>query len=242
MLRVLDIDLDFFLNSVAHDRNDELGRLGNDYIPWSEQDVRTYLMQNCGLKSTSPIPGRIVRSHHEAFFFWKELIESHRLTTPFELVHIDAHLDTGGWGHNNGGIYILNELVHIPIEQRPHNIKHMDAGNYVAFAVACHWLSNINFVLHSEGTREISFMIAKDFDSESGYFQIPKFEKEVTVMSIRETKKVAIDIELPFKVTDPEEFDNERAFDYVVLSISPGFTPAASDSLIPVIQDFITLI
>lgn len=237
-MRVLDIDLDFFLNYVAHERNDELERLSSDYIPWREQDVRRFLEYNCGLVPS--VPGRVVRSHHEAFFFWKELISSGQLKTPFELVHIDAHLDTGGWGHKEGGLFILNKLVHFPVKQRPNNINFMDAGNYLAFAVACHWLSSVTFVLHPEGTSEISFMIAKDFDSESGFFQISKFEKEINVQSIRETKRCTIDIEVPFKVLGHEDFNNKQAFDFIVLSISPGFTPKESDALIPVIEKFIT--
>ena len=92
-MRVLNIDLDFFLNDIAYFSHDKIRLSSDEYRPWSEIELRFFLEHNCGL--SQPIPGKIIVHHHDAFPFWRSLIEKNQLNYPFELVHIDGHADLG---------------------------------------------------------------------------------------------------------------------------------------------------
>ena len=51
-MKVLDLDLDFFLNGVAYFKDDDGKRLDSKfYKPWSQSQVRSFLEQKCGLSS-----------------------------------------------------------------------------------------------------------------------------------------------------------------------------------------------
>ncbi len=95
-MRILDLDLDFFLDNIAHWEEEDGSRLSDtQYSPWTEEEVRGFLEKQCGLSPNAQINGRFITHHHEAFLFWRELILKEQLTTPFEIVHVDAHSDTG---------------------------------------------------------------------------------------------------------------------------------------------------
>ena len=73
-MRVLDLDMDFFLTGVC-----ELAPRGarpslREARPWAEADVRAFLEENCGLSRQTPIPGRVFETHDGALFFWLSLI------------------------------------------------------------------------------------------------------------------------------------------------------------------------
>ncbi|WP_191126190.1 hypothetical protein [Cerasibacillus terrae] len=47
MTRILDIDMDFFLNDTAYWQTGK-GRIQDDYVqPWKEREFRNFLEQNC---------------------------------------------------------------------------------------------------------------------------------------------------------------------------------------------------
>jgi len=115
-LVILDVDLDFFDSSIRYRRSDD-ARPTNSGASWPTEQVRRFLEEECGLSSDSPIPGRRVTQHHEAFLFWKELIDSGRLATPFELDRVDAHEDLGA-GEGDVMTYISTQLVKLHPEER----------------------------------------------------------------------------------------------------------------------------
>ena len=107
-MRILDIDMDFFLENIENWNPFNNDRVEDDQNkPWNEKDVRHFLEFNCGLNSQNLIYSRIVKEHREAYFFWRELIQESMLKTPFEIVHIDAHSDLGG-GIWAGSIFLKN--------------------------------------------------------------------------------------------------------------------------------------
>jgi len=150
MDRILDIDLDFFLNKVSDSREDGK-RLNNiKYYPWRIDALRSFLENRCNLTKKIPIRGKIVKNHHQAFFFWRELIQANQIEIPFELVHIDAHSDIGvaDWGW----IYLTSELLHKSLKERMNPDKSLLFGineaNYLAFALACRWIKKLTFIIH----------------------------------------------------------------------------------------------
>ena len=83
-MRVLDIDLDFFLADCC-----PLAELGHrpslpGHEPWEASAVRAFLENQCGLSRTAPKPGRIFETHDQALTFWEEQIAAGRLTAPFD--------------------------------------------------------------------------------------------------------------------------------------------------------------
>ena len=84
-MRILDIDLDFFLSDVH--RWGQTGKRANKkfFIPWPEASVRRFLEDRCGLSTSAPRPGKLVEVFHD----WQERIDTGDLSTPFEGVHVD---------------------------------------------------------------------------------------------------------------------------------------------------------
>ncbi|MFX1325502.1 MAG: hypothetical protein ACFE8N_11125, partial [Promethearchaeota archaeon] len=93
MDRILDIDLDFFLNKIAEAREDGKRLKKKHYYPWNKIALASFLENKCLLSKKNRIPGKIVTNHQKAFFFWRELFLNQKIKIPFELVHIDAHSD-----------------------------------------------------------------------------------------------------------------------------------------------------
>lgn len=87
-MNVLDIDLDFFLREWPRRRESNGRPSACEYQPWSPTEVEDYLLKRCNLKKDSPIPGVVVKHHHELFDHWESLIVSKKLKTPFRLIHM----------------------------------------------------------------------------------------------------------------------------------------------------------
>jgi hypothetical protein len=144
---VLSIDIDFFVDPVAHD--EALGaeeRLPqNEYATDPPAIVESFLAR-CGLVSTDPVPAVFIRHHDAAFDILREVANS----TPVRLVHVDAHSDTS-FG-DPGYSYLLTDLAHEAPERRrqPRRAWNgLNAGNWLPFAVANGWISSIAFVPRS---------------------------------------------------------------------------------------------
>ena len=108
-MRVLDIDLDFFLAGCCPlaDKGRRPELFGHE--PWESGRVRRFLEGNCGLSKDRPIPGRIFETHDSALELWRDMLEAKRLTAPFDVTHIDAHSDLG-IGYPGPG-YVLNGVL-----------------------------------------------------------------------------------------------------------------------------------
>lgn len=154
--RVLDIDMKYFLDKVPE--------LSNDYIldrpteeefgmyVWSEERVRDFLEKNLGLSKERKLKGRIVVWNSKVLDFWKGLIVDSKLETPFEVIHVDSHVDLGT-GYSLP-YYIMDTLLKYPIEERMENSKYdavgicrgVGIGDYLLFAIAYRWVSKLLFV------------------------------------------------------------------------------------------------
>lgn len=115
-MRVLDIDLDFFLADCCPlaDPGERPDLAGHE--PWPEDEVIRFLEEQCGLDAAHPIPGRIFETHDRALLFWEEQIAQGRLSVPFDVTHVDAHSDLG-IGYPGPG-YVLYNVISMPPEKR----------------------------------------------------------------------------------------------------------------------------
>ena len=144
-MRVLDIDLDFFLADCC-----PLAELGHrpslpGHEPWEASAVRAFLENQCGLSRTAPKPGRIFETHDQALTFWEEQIAAGRLTAPFDVTHVDAHSDLGiGYPGPN---FVLFNVLSMPVQKRLdytafYAQKKLDEANYLLFALAMRRISS----------------------------------------------------------------------------------------------------
>jgi hypothetical protein len=113
--RILDIDLDFFVQGVAHFRAFDAGRLdAEDFPPMDLDDALAYMRDRIGLRQR--LPGRVVENHGDVFALWREGIASGTIRAPFHLTHVDAHGDFG-LGETSHE-YLLTELLWAPPKDR----------------------------------------------------------------------------------------------------------------------------
>lgn len=245
-MRVLDLDLDFFVSPIATWQSDFGPRLPDDaYDVWEINDVKAFLESQCQLSQNKKVKGKIVCHHHEAFFYLRELIIIGKLRVPFELVHIDAHADLGlgdaGWK------YLTTEVLHKDLRDRMYpkvGNEYLGPGNYLAFAVACRWISELVFVRHSNAVDDLMAMHFKDFNVNSGFLQLKKYdphELEQPLLSMDLTQLQPLDLEpcVPMKSIPVSEYFNSQPFDFAVISWSPGFTPPKADRILEYIRSYL---
>lgn len=157
-MRVLDIDLDFFLADCC-----PLAELGHrpsltGHEPWEASAVRAFLENQCGLSRTAPKPGRIFETHDGALRFWEEQIAAGRLTAPFDVTHVDAHSDLGiGYPGPN---FVLFNVLSMPVPKRLdyaafYAQKKLDEANYLLFALAMRRISSLDNVRNPRSRADI---------------------------------------------------------------------------------------
>lgn len=150
-MKILDLDLDFFLNKIAYNVDDASGqRLSpEEYLVDSKEKVKLFLENQCGLSLVNKVPGKVVMHHNEALYVWNEMIKNRLLRKPFSITHVDAHPDL--WFGDRSITYIMTELTRLPLVNRNY-IEDIDesqikCGNYLTFAIALGWVESLEFVL-----------------------------------------------------------------------------------------------
>lgn len=151
MEKILDLDLDYFVWPTAYNRAAEHGRpLAEDfdYIA-SDEQLRHFLENRCGLSTTNRLPGAEFVEHVNAFWTWDRWMREGRLSTQFEVVHVDGHADLGvGW-NDSSWVHLLIELLALPPEKRNHpktGDNGLHSGSYLAFAIGNRWISRTKYV------------------------------------------------------------------------------------------------
>lgn len=239
-MKILDLDLDFFIDDIRIEYLRCEGRF-NTSSPWTEMQVISFLEDQCGLSKDNRVPGRIVSQHHEAFFFWRELIQNNSLQSPFELVHVDAHSDMG-YADLTAMYYIMGELLHKPVKDRINiDSSKINCGNYIVFAAACRWLSNVMFVTHPKWHDDLSRFYFKEGNTNSNALQLRKYNNPhvLDFGQIELPVPAELEPEIPFTIIKKDESFNVQDFSYIILSHSPEYTPESADSLLEIFKEYI---
>ena len=234
-MRVLDIDLDFFLADCC-----ELAEPGErpalaGHEPWSREAVRLFLEENCGLSADRPIPGRVFETHDGALVLWKELIEKGLLTAPFSVTHVDAHSDLGIGKPGPG--FVLNSVLPQPPAiradlSRYYAQKQLDEANYLLFALAFRWIDTLENVRNPRSRADIPQQIL--LPGRTDRIQLTSFPARL--MEQRNGPEPVI----PFHVyEDYRTFAADTKFDFMTLAISPRYAPKEADALLPIFESFI---
>lgn len=249
---ILDIDLDFFLNRKHHGSTTSEKRLDSKfYKPWTELQVRNFLEENCGLAHNETISGAYFKHHVEAYYFLRDLQEANGYSLKFNVDHVDAHGDFGMG--DSSYLYISSELLHLPPNKRAYPDKigrsnGLGSGNFLTFAIACQWISRLRYVTNIEWSDDRLWFHHKNYDENCGAIQLKKFSIEqmnnilnrptdMKTTALSQTP-LGLEPEVPFEKVDHNLFRSGYVYDFILLTQSPGFTPKASDRLIPIIQEY----
>lgn len=253
-MRVLNIDLDFFLNDRVMRRPDNPSNRPDDLglVPWPAYEVTKFLEKS--LNFICKTPGRIVQSHHEVFYLWRDLVEQNQLTVPFAITHVDAHSDLGcgmpGWD------YLHSDFLELPLDARRRPLEGewgLNFASYMAFAIGNRWFSEIDFIVppYWQDDIPLPFLVPN----------APLYKPGVTLniemmyacraeiqACINGSKRFA-DVRrsigepnIPLNIIAQAAVAGrytEHNWDYVFLARSPGYTPTSADALIPVIARYI---
>lgn len=232
-MRVLDIDLDFFLADCC-----PLAAPGQrppltGCEPWPIEQVRVFFEANCGLSSTAPVPGRVFETHDQALVFWEELIAASRLSAPFHVTHVDAHSDLGiGYPGPN---YVLFSVLSMPVERRLNlpffYAQHkLDEANYLLFALAMRRVASLDNVRNPHSRKDIPPMLLT-----------PDGNIHLTSMAAQlYAAQNGAEPVIPFRnYEDYHAFHASEPYDFVTLAMSPRYAPPEADALRTVIGAYI---
>ena len=248
-MRILDIDLDFFLHEISHrpkpgERLDE-----EDFPTWEMEEVEAFLENSCGL--TGRLPGVALEHHDELFFWWRDRISEGLLDAPFSVTHVDGHADLGMG--NAEYRFWMTELLYHDAEERPYVAEienHLTEGNFLAFAIACRWVRDLTYVRNKSfgpptdwypsqrtGPTDIPLHVMKDLDIDAGAIQLRAVDPEEFHRKLWRATPRAFEPEIPFRYLHWPDFRSDEPFDVICLTRSPNYTPAASDAIYDAIRE-----
>ena len=242
-MRVLDLDLDYFLDHPVFGIDLREKKRVDDpeciNSVWTEERVRLFLENNLGLSKNKKHKGRIVIGHDEALYFWEELINKHLLEPPFSVVHVDSHGDLGVGA--TGVFFSCNTVITWPVKNRiPRYCNIFDDGkiniaNYLLFALAFRWISDLTYCANPKKVKaDIPEEIFEDGVPYSNCNN--KFISNIKLRS----NGYETEPEIPFTmIATYDEVDYAGDFDFVSLAQSPNYTPENADFIIDIFREYI---
>lgn len=241
-MRVLSLDLDFFLSSVKLGAG--TGRLPDEgYEPWSEEALREFLERRLLLRRDKPTPSHCAPRHDEAFRVWGKL-RRERGNPPLHVTHVDAHADLGMG--DDAHVEIMGRLLHLPPEERPKAITRLAEGNFLAYAVACRWIASITYVTHPTWNgRDLHFMHFRDFEERTGWLEMKRVDPQLLERELARyncyVRPFEAEPAVPFNHLPGASYQATAEFDHVFFCQSPEYTPASADRLIPIVREYLQL-
>lgn len=264
-MRVLDIDIDYFMDCPAFfvDINEKKRLEDSSYVDsvWEKDRVIRYIEENLGLSKDKKIKGRFLVNHDEALSFWQELNDCGKLSTPFEVIHVDSHSDLENYGTSYK--LLLGEFLLKPVEARIEYAREhgcINATNYLLWAIGFKMLSGITYCANPKtAANDYPYIYMKDLigpveNANSKMLQarfqlvfnpsmsIPNFDDvnfEVKRKQYNE-KCIYKDEPVSFTVINSIEGVNYNGeFDYVSVAQSPNYTPQNADYILDIFKEYI---
>lgn len=255
-MKILDIDMDYFLNRVPRFISSKSKKRidGDNFKPWSKKDVISFLEDNLGLSRDNKIQGKIITHHHEALYYWRDLINLSKVNIPFEVVHVDSHADLGlGF---SSWVFIFERLLGLEVENRAkiENYKNIfseyklpDIGDYLLFALAFRWISKLTYICNTnESGNDYLLYILKDCKEPNDKIQLP-YNNQCSAFDLNYSDKRSnylrssiLEPEIPFEIINKVQNVNYNGdYDYITFCISPNYTPKKADFIIDIIKEYI---
>ena len=232
-MRVLDLDMDFFLSAPCPlakygERPDE-----SCAEVYSDEEVIRFLEEQCGLSREHPVPGAVFDTHDKALDFWKARLEEGSLTAPFEVVHVDTHSDLAFGPPGTG--YVLN----VVLSRAPHarvdidgyrKAVELDEANYLLFALAFRWIDRLTYVRNPKSYQDIPAQLLVG----DGNIHLRNF-----ISAMMEGKNGPEPM-IPFAVYDDYTQFRQHGYDFVTMAQSPRYAPASADRIMEIVGRYIT--
>jgi hypothetical protein len=244
LMRIIDFDLDAFLDKVAYGKKGRRRLNKKRYTPWSADQLRHFLEEKCKLTRQSPIPGRFMIEHDGAYDYFEQLAKE--TGEKLDITHVDAHADLGNWGLSWKDI--VGSLLHQPLAERIPSREpgRLDATNYLAYALAAGLVSHLTYVHHPDGGDDcVPNFYFRNNDPLSGYIEMRAYSESEIKKSIQTMEALAADKALRFETPvafskiSTALFETPLPFSSAVLCQSPAYTPRTADLLIPVFLEYI---
>lgn len=236
-MRVLDLDMDFFLCDVCALAEPGKRPDAAQARPWAEADVRAFLEQNCGLSRARRVPGRVFETHEGALWLWKEQIQAGCIRAPFHLTHVDAHSDLGIG--RPGPAYVLETVLALPPAARDDLERYraqqkLDEANYLLFALALRYVSSLENVRNPRSRPDVPAQIC------AGGAQNPRLLKLTSSLSRLLPQFDFHEPEIPYRAyARPGDFSAGAAYDLASMAISPRYAPAEADFIAEIFREYI---
>lgn len=251
-MRVLDLDLDYFLDMPVHDVDYSSNKrvVDSECIKsvWSEERVRAFLENNLGLSKKHKVEGHLLKGHDEALYFWGDLLEAKKLVAPFSVVHVDSHADLSFGDITKD--FVLNDLIFWKPEYRiPRYCKdcefdgryyNIGIGNYLLYALAFRWISDLSYCANPNCD-------AGDIPKEILTKRIPECLTEPYSLHIKLcptdeccTSKKPQEPKIPLQIISKiEQVQNDKQFDFISVAQSPNYTPKNADYILDIVKEYI---
>lgn len=234
-MRVLDLDMDFFLTAPCPLA--EVGKRPDEDCakPYSDEEVIRFLEEQCGLSKERPIPGAIFDTHDKALDFWQARISDGSLKAPFEVVHVDTHSDLAFGPPGTG--YVLNVVLSRPEQMRGsvesvasyRKAVELDEANYLLFTLAFRWVSRLAYVRNPKSHQDIPRQLL----DEAGNIHLRSF---ISAMMEGKNGKEPV---IPFDVYDDYRTFKQHGYDFVTMAQSPRYAPKSSDRIMELLRPYI---
>ncbi len=242
---VLDIDLDAFLNDVAHwipgNRNRRLN--SRNYRPWAQDELRCFLEERCLLNRARRIAGHFAVHHIAAFDYFTTIATE--ADAPLNVVHIDGHADLGmgdcSW------VYLTSDILSREANDRMNpqrGPKYLNDGSYLAFLLATRKIASLTYVHPPQARNDLMEMYFARNDPSSGSIQLKRFSRETIRHAtlgqpLEEADAISVEPLIAFQRIAITAYQARNGFHRAFLCQSPGYTPRTSDALIDVFADYI---
>lgn len=232
-MRVLDIDLDFFLADCCPLAEPGERPVLSGHEPWAPERVRAFLEEQCGLSKARPLPGRIFDTHDKALVFWQERIREGRLTLPFSVTHVDAHSDLGIGFPGPGAV--LNGVLPVQLSCRDdlapyYARKQLDEANYLLFALAFRYIDRLENVRNPKSRRDFP----REILHENGSIHLTSFAARLLEGINGPEPEILYE-----EFSDYTAFFTKGPYDYMTVAISPRYAPKEAEALLPIFREYL---
>lgn len=222
---VLDLDLDFFLDNVCPLAERGQRPDANQATPWPEEQVRSFLENNCGLRRDKPVPGALFETHDQALFHWQALEK------PLSVTHVDAHSDLGIG--KPGPAFVLESVITRPVEARAEIAEYyaqrkLDEANYLLFALALRWIAELENVRNPASQPDMPSFC------QEGFLQLESSVGRLIPALNRHEPKIPYSVYANWRT-----FRAKGPYSFASLAISPRYAPQTADALIPILGEYV---
>lgn len=232
-MRVLDIDLDFFLSAPCPFAEEGTRPDDSCADPWTEIQTRGFLENNLGLSTARPVPGRIFDTHDGSALFWKELADAGKLSLPFTVTHVDTHTDLGI--AQKGYPYVKHLVLARPPKARSdfetfRAEGQLNEANYLVFALAARMIGRLENLRNPLSRPDLPGEMLRD----ETHLQLKS-----AFPGLFEAKNGEEPIAEYAQYDDPFSYRAQAPYDLITLARSPRYTPRSADFLEKVIADYL---